>query len=293
METRVLKYFLMVAETNNITEAARRLHLTQPTLSRQIQDLEREVGVPLFDRQSHQLHLNAAGVLFKQRAKTILELFEHTKQELVSSQDEITGVINLGCVESSVGPWLMDQVASFQAHHPAVKINLYDGDGDSLRSQLDAGLLDLAVLIEPVEAAKYNFLTLPVKEAWGVIMSKTVPEAKLKAIDQATLSKLPLTMGRRPIVRDDLAENIKLKRTDLNVKVTVNLPSVSKALLLTGRYYHLGIEGVYKQFHDDRLIFVPLVPATVSGHLLIWKKQQVLSTATTAFLQTITGSKKF
>lgn len=291
METRVLKYFLMVAETNNITEAARRLHLTQPTLSRQIQDLEKEIGVALFDRDRHQLRLNAAGILFKQRATTILQLFDHAKQELVSNQNELSGVINLGCVESSVGPWLMKQVEVFQKIHPAVRINLHDGDGDSLKNRLDEGLLDLAILIEPVEAAKYNFLALPIKERWGLIMSKMVPEARLKTIDQATLTKLPLIIGRRSIVQDDLAETVNLKRDDLNVKVTINLPSVSKDLLLTGEYYHLGIEGVFKQFHDQRLTSVPLNPLIVSGHLLVWKKQQVLSNTATAFLQAINNSK--
>lgn len=132
----------------------------------------------------------------------------------------------------------------------------------------------MAILIEPVEAAKYNFLALPIKERWGLIMSKMVPEARLKTIDQATLTKLPLIIGHRSIVQDDLAETVNLKRDDLNVKVTINLPSVSKDLLLTGEYYHLGIEGVFKQFHDQRLTFVPLNPLIVSGHLLVWKSNK-------------------
>ena len=288
METRVLRYFLVVAETNNITQAARQLHLTQPTLSRQIQELERTVGRPLFDRHHHQLHLNAAGVLFRQRVKVILDLLEHAQQEIQTSSTGLTGTVNLGLVESAVAPWVLEQVAAFQDHHPAVKFQLFSGDGDSLRPRLDQGQDDLAALIEPVEAAKYHFLALPVREEWGILMRADDPLAQRAGLQPAEVAALPLVMGRRPIVRDALADTLQLSPAELNLKVVTNLPGALPTLLKTGDYYHLGIRGVATQYHDPALAFVPLVPKTTSGHLLAWKKHRPLSPAATAFLQFIT-----
>lgn len=165
MDTRVIKYFLTVAHTNNITKAAKQLHITQPTLSRQIMDLESELGVTLFDRQQRRMELTQAGVLFQRRATTILQLLDQTEAELLrQDSDELTGTINLGCVVSSVSPYLMGLVDRFQQSHPAVRFNLFDGDGDFLRRQLDEAATELACLIEPVEAAKYNYLVLPSRE---------------------------------------------------------------------------------------------------------------------------------
>lgn len=282
MDTRVLKYFLVVAETNNVTQAAHRLHLTQPTLSRQLRDLERELGRPLFDRDHHQLRLNAAGELFRQRATTILALLDHAAAELQDRPDQLAGVINLGVVETAVAPWLMDRLRRFQAAHPAVTFNVVDGDGDTLRAQLDQGTLDLAALVEPVEAARYDLIALPVKEEWGLIAKKGVLPAK--TILKEALGDLPLIMGRRSIVRDQVAETIGLDPTQLKVRVTVNLPMATKQLALTGHYFHLGIRGVFDQFHDSRLTFIPLTPAVTSGHLLATKKHRSLSPAAAAFL---------
>lgn len=165
MDTRVIKYFLTVAHTNNITKAAKQLHITQPTLSRQIMDLESELGVTLFDRQQRRMELTQAGVLFQRRATTILQLLDQTEAELLrQDSDELTGTINLGCVVSSVSPYLMGLVDRFQQSHSAVRFNLFDGDGDFLRRQLDEAATELACLIEPVEAAKYNYLVLPSRE---------------------------------------------------------------------------------------------------------------------------------
>lgn len=289
MDTRILRYFLVVAETNNITQAAQRLHLTQPTLSRQIQELERLVGRPLFDRNNHHLQLNAAGLLFRERAHVILELLDHAQKEIQTSSDQLVGTINLGLVESAVTPWLMSQIDQFQVQHPGVKFALFAGDGDSLRPRLDQGQDDFAALIEPVETAKYHFFRLPVTEEWGVLMRQDDPLAQQDSITPAQLASLPLIMGRRSIVRDNVAEALSLSSNRLNVKITTNLPGSLSTLLLTGNYYHLGIRGVAEQIHDTRLTFVPLSPRTTSAHLLVWKKQRSLAPAARAFLHFLTN----
>ncbi|WP_057740348.1 LysR family transcriptional regulator [Limosilactobacillus secaliphilus] len=289
METRVLRYFIKVAELNNLTKAAQQLHVTQPTLSRQIMELEQEVGVKLFDREKHQLHLNDAGVLFQQRAQTILALIDHTEDELQQGRDRLSGTINLGCVESSVAPYMMAIVQKFQEKYPQVSFRLFDGDGDTLRQRIDQGVCDMAALIQPVEVAKYNYLQLPVNDCWGLIMQKDDPLAKKKAVTAKDIYQLPLIIGRRNIVRDDLTDVLKLDPERLNIKVMVNLPENAKSLIESGHYYHLGIKGVFDQYDDSKLAFVPFSPEKVAGHVLAWRKNRQLGTVAQIFLQFITA----
>lgn len=289
MDTRVIKYFLTVAHTNNITKAAKQLHVTQPTLSRQIMDLESELGVTLFDRQQRRMELTQAGVLFQRRATTILQLLDQTEAELLrQDSDELTGTINLGCVVSSVSPYLMGLVDQFQQAHPAVRFNLFDGDGDFLRRQLDEAATELACLIEPVEAAKYNYLVLPSREQWGIILRADDPLAKKTAFTRDDLYKLPLIIPHRNIVRDEVSDVLKLDQRRLNVRASNNQPSNAIALIRTGHYYGLAIKGVADLFHDPAIIFVPFTPATSTGHVLVWKKNRQLSTAAERFLQFVT-----
>lgn len=285
MDTRVIKYFLTVAQTNNITRAAQQLHITQPTLSRQIIELEKELGVTLFDRQQRRMTLTNEGALFQQRASTILSLVNQTKQELQNTEEELTGVINIGCVVSKVSKLIMKIISNFQKKYPNVKFNLYDGNGDLLRQRLDSGLEDFAALIEPVEAAKYNFIVLPVRERWGLIVKSSDPLAKKKSITKDDLYKLPLIVPTRNIVRDEISDVLKLDQTKLNVMATNNLPSNAYELLKTGNYCLLGIEGIVDSFHDPKLTFIPFSPHKETGHVLAWQKNTVITPVMEKFLQ--------
>ena len=285
MDTRVIKYFLTVAQTNNITRAAQQLHITQPTLSRQIIELEKELGVPLFDRQQRRMTLTNEGALFQQRASTILSLVNQTKQELQNTEEELTGVINIGCVVSKVSKLIMKIISNFQKKYPNVKFNLYDGNGDLLRQRLDSGLEDFAALIEPVEAAKYNFIVLPVRERWGLIVKSSDPLAKKKSITKDDLYKLPLIVPTRNIVRDEISDVLKLDQTKLNIMATNNLPSNAYELLKTSNYCLLGIEGIVDSFHDPKLTFIPFSPHKETGHVLAWRKNTVITPVMEKFLQ--------
>lgn len=284
MDTRVIKYFLTVAQTNNITHAAQQLHITQPTLSRQMIDLEKELGVTLFDRKQRRMALTSEGVLFQQRASTILSLLDQTKQELQNTAEELTGVLNIGCVVSRVSKFVMQIVSSFQKKYPNVSFNLYDGNGDLLRQRLDSGLEDFAVLIEPVEAAKYNFIELPVHEQWGLIVKSADPLAKKQAITKSDLYKIPLIAPTRNIVRDEISDVLKLD-PKLNIMATNNLPSNAYELLKAGNYYMLGIEGIVNSFHDPELTFIPFSPHKETGHVLAWRKNTVVTPVMEKFLQ--------
>lgn len=285
MDTRVLKYFLTVAQTNNITKAAEQLHITQPTLSRQIMDLETELDIKLFNRENRRLQLTKAGILFQQRATTMLQLLDQTENDLHQQEEALTGEINLGSAVSSVSPYITKLIFEFQKLYPNVIFNLSDGDGDVLRRQLDEGLNDLVCLLEPVEAAKYNFLELPVREEWGVIMKKSAPLAKYSTITKEDLYKIPLILPHRSIVRDEVSDILKLDQTRLNIRATTSLPGNTVSLLRNSNYYGLTIKGVYNNFHDPDLVFVPLVPNKSTGDVLAWRKNIILSPAIEKFLQ--------
>ncbi|MGK4160601.1 LysR family transcriptional regulator [Limosilactobacillus reuteri] len=285
MDTRVLKYFLTVAQTNNITKAAEQLHITQPTLSPQIMDLETELDIKLFNRENRRLQLTKAGILFQQRATTMLQLLDQTENDLHQQEEALTGEINLGSAVSSVSPYITKLIFEFQKLYPNVIFNLSDGDGDVLRRQLDEGLNDLVCLLEPVEAAKYNFLELPVREEWGVIMKKSAPLAKYSTITKEDLYKIPLILPHRSIVRDEVSDILKLDQTRLNIRATTSLPGNTVSLLRNSNYYGLTIKGVYNNFHDPDLVFVPLVPNKSTGDVLAWRKNIILSPAIEKFLQ--------
>lgn len=285
MDTRVIKYFLTVAQTNNITHAAQQLHITQPTLSRQIMELEKELGVKLFNRNQRQMSLTNEGVLFQQRATTILTLLEQTKDDLQNTEQELTGVINLGCVVSRVSQYMMKKISAFQSNYPNVKFNLYDGNSDLLRERLDAGLDDLAVLLEPVEAAKYNFIVLPVRERWGLILKKSDPLAKRKVVTKEDLYKVTLIAPARNIIRDEISDVLKLDQTKLNIMATNNLPNNAFALLKASNYCTLGIEGVATAINDPTITFIPFSPHKETGHVLAWRKNTIITPVVEKFLQ--------
>lgn len=287
MDTRVLKYFLTVAHTNNITKAAEKLHITQPTLSRQIMELEKELDATLFDRNQRRMQLTTAGVMFQRRAATMLQLLDQAQNELHQRGDELTGTISLGCVVSSASHLLMGLVDRFQKQYPGVVFNIFDGDGDVLRRQLDEGTAELVCLLEPVEAAKYNFLVLPSREQWGVIMKKEDPLSRRDGITKEDLYKLPLILPHRNIVRDEVSDVLKLDQTKLNVKASNNLPGNVTELVRTGDYYALAIKGVVDLIKAPDLAFVPFHPHKETGHVIAWRKNGVLSPVAEKFLQFI------
>lgn len=285
MDTRVLKYFLTVANTNNITKAAKQLHITQPTLSRQIMELERELDTTLFDRNQRHLQLTKSGVLFQRRAATLLQLIDQTKDDLHQQKKELVGTVNLGCAVSSASPFLMNLVDQFQQKYPVVRFNIFDGDGDVLRRQIDEGTVDLACLLEPVEAAKYNYLVLPFKEQWGLVMLKDDPLAKHGTVSRENLYKLPLILPHRNIIRDEVSDVLKLDQTRLNIKASNNLPSNVLELIRTGHYYAVGIKGVVDVIKDPTLAFIPFSPKKQTGHVVVWRRNNILSPAVEKFLQ--------
>ena len=205
MEIRVLKYFLMVAREENITKAANLLHITQPTLSRQLIQLEEELGTTLFHRSKYRIVLTEDGMLLKRRAQEIIELADKAKKELSHEAEALSGEIFFGCAETRNMTFLSRKMAAFREKYPLVHYNIYSATADDLKDRIEKGLLDICLFTEPVDIGKYEFLRLEKKEVWGVLVRKDSPLASKETVTPEDLAKFPLLMSRRELVQNELA----------------------------------------------------------------------------------------
>ena len=281
MELRVLKYFLMAAREENITRAAELLHVTQPTLSRQLIQLEEELGTKLFHRGGTHIVLTDDGMLLRRRAREIVDLAEKTRQEL-SHGEELAGEISIGCGETRNMTFLSGQIARFRAQHPLVRFNIYSANADDIRERMERGLLDLGLLMEPVDISRYAFVRMPEKEQWGVLVREDSPLAGRRSVTAAELAGVPLIMAGRESVRNELAnwfgdvyERLEIAATYNLLLNAVNMVRCGVGAALT---FHLGSD--YAQTS-----FVPLSPRLEAGAVLAWKKEQMVSSAPRLFIE--------
>lgn len=284
MEIRVLRYFLEVAREGNITHAAERLHITQPTLSRQLKDLEAELGKKLFVRSSFSVRLTNEGMLLRKRAEDICEMVDKTEAEF-KALDEITGGdIHIGCAESDGIKHLARQIKALQAEHPGIKIHLYSGDTADLAQRLEQGLLDFAVIAQPVDLSKYNYLELPGADIWGVVMRKDAPLAQKASIRIADLQDKPLITSRQGL-REDIPKLFGEKVDSLNVVATLNLAYNGSVLAREGLGYVLTFDKLVDTSEQSELCFRPLAPTLETKLYIIWKKYQLFSPASQLLLE--------
>ena len=198
MELRTLRYFLAVAQEKNITRAAENLHLTQPTLSRQISDLEEELGTTLFIRGKRSLELTEDGALLRQRAQDIVELADRTEHEFAGKRDSVAGTVTIGATEALGGHDLAKAIRRFSQQYPAVRFELYNGMADLLKERIDKGALDLGLLLEPVDTTRYEFIRLTTPERWGVLVHRSHPFAGRAQVTVRELIDQPLMLPSRP-----------------------------------------------------------------------------------------------
>ena len=203
MELRVLNYFLMAAREENITKAAQLLHITQPTLSRQLMQLEEELGVKLFRRSKHSIILTDEGMRLKRRAQELVSLAEKTKREF-EQKGQISGEIAIGSGELKSTQLLAELLFSFRQKHPLVQYEIYSGNSDNIKERIERGALDFGLLMEPVSISKYEFLRLPVKEEWGVLVREDSVLAKKKVITPEDLRGFSLIATKRDLIQNEL-----------------------------------------------------------------------------------------
>lgn len=283
VELRVLRYFLAVAQEETISGAAQRLFVTQPTLSRQMMDLEEELGKKLFVRGNRKISLTEEGRFLRKRAQEIVSLADRTTAAFHATEDSISGDVSIGGGETGAMRLVARTAARLQARYPHISHHLFSGDADDVAERLDRGLVDFGIFIGVVDLSRYSFIQLPVRDVWGVLMRGDSPLAARKVIRPADLEGLPLLCSRQG--RHELAGWMDAARKPLNLVATYNLLYNASLMVEAGLGYALGLDGIIRASGDSPLCFRPLEPRLDVGISLVWKKYQIFSRAAKKFLE--------
>lgn len=285
IETRLLRYFLTVAQEKSITAAAKALHITQPTLSRQMAMLEEEVGTPLFVRGSRPLELTGKGMLLRRRAEEILELIDHTGQELRCREENLSGRVSLGCGEMASMALLAKRMAAFQRRHPYVTFDVFTGTADQIKRRIDNGLADAGLLLEPAELEHYEYIRMPVRERWVALLPADTPLAGRAAVTAEELARLPVILPSRPKIHNEVANWFGAHYPKLRVAGASSLSANSALMVQAGMGFALTLEGAIPFLEPRGLRAVPLTPELTATSVLAWKRGQPLALAAERFLQ--------
>ena len=282
MELRVLNYFLVIAREENFTRAAEQLHVTQPTLSRQIADLEAELGVKLFYRSNHNIILTEDGMLLKRRAQEILSLADRTKRDFLSKGENLEGTIAIGCGEFLSTRILTDCIAAFRRIYPAVRYELYSGDAGNIKDSIERGLLDIGLMAEPIDIRKYEFLSMPIREQWGALVRTDSPLAAKKTIRPKDLIGLPIISAVSDIAQSNIGKWLGsvLNQVDAIAKGNLLYNEALLAQSNLGAVIAMKLDCQY-----EGLTFLPFEPVLEGTTALAWKKEQIFSSAASTFIE--------
>lgn len=287
MELRTLRYFLTTASEGNITHAADILHITQPTLSRQLMDLEKELGATLVIRGKKGLTLTDDGLFFKQRAEEIVELADRLEQRFAQKSDMVNGVINIGASEAIGSRVMAKLIQQFSQKYPLVQFCLYNEMADNIKDKLDKGLVDIGLLLEPIDVYKYDYLRLTQKETWGILMRKEHPLADRDVIIPEDVFSIPLILPLREKVREDILNWIGRDEKELYIPLSYTLLSNAVLLVEEGMGCAFCLDGALAIKSSPNLKFIPIYPEKTTRSVLVWKKNQLFSPATSLFIQEI------
>lgn len=281
MELRVLNYFLAVAREENFTRAAKMLHVTQPTLSRQIAQLEEELGVELFTRSNHNIILTEDGMILKRRAQEMLALAEKTRQDLMRRDEELAGKIGIGSGEFKSTGILSQIIAAFSEKHPLVQYEIYSGNADNVHDYIERGFLDMGLMAEPVDIRKYDFIPMPVKERWGAWVRADSALSEKEWVQPEDLIGERLIVATGDFVKSSIGKWMGDYMEQAEMIAEGNLLYNEMMLAENGLGVVLGIKLNYTY---EGLRFIPLYPTLETSTVLAWKKEQVFTPATSAFL---------
>lgn len=291
MENRVLRYFLAVAREGSITGAAKLLHLTQPTLTRQLKDLEKELGQQLLIRTNHNISLTPEGMILKKRAQEIIDMVDKTEEEFRNIKDTISGEIFIGGGETAVIKYIAQIINELKSEYPNIKYHIYSAIAEDVTDRLDKGLLDFGILIQPTDISKYEYLSLPEKDVWGLIMRKDSPLSKKDYITVDDLLDIPLLTSKqvtqRISTKNDYINWFGDKLEKLNIAATYNLIYNAAIMVNEGVGHAIGLDNLVQVTGSTNLCFKPFYPRIESGLNIVWKKYQVFSPAARVFLSKI------
>lgn len=287
MELRVLQYFLAVTREQSISGAAEALYLSQPTLSRQLKELEKELGKQLFIRGSRRVTLTEEGMLLRKRAEEIMELVKKAEDEITQSDEIIAGDITVGTGETDGLRLLTRAARSLQTEHPLIHLNIISGDKSTVLEELDRGLIDFGIIFGDVDASKYEYIRIPHKDVWGVMMRRDAPLAKKRSITAADLLDKPLIVSRQAFQSADFREFFPCPPEKLNIVATYNLLFNGSIMVDEGMGYALCFDKILNLSGNSSLCFRPLSPRLEAGMSIVRKKYRVISKAMEKFLERI------
>lgn len=284
MEIRLLRYFLTIASEESISKAAKILGITQPTLSRQLKQFENSLGTELFYRENAKMFLTESGQFLKSRGEEILLLNDRTEQEFLNQKEEVlNGHIMIGCVEADNSDTIAMFLEELMTQHPQVRFTMFSGTSDIISERLDKGLLDIALLLEPVSTEKYEKIILPRKEHWGLLVSRESFLATKDSVTPEDLIGIPLLCTSRLEVQAMIQSWIPSEET-LNIVGTYNLVFNVFSLVDNKVGSALAIEGAIANRKNENLKFLPLLPEKQTNCVLVWKKNSLLTPTVSKFV---------
>ena len=285
MEIRVLRYFLTVVREGGINRAAEVLHITQPTLSRQLSQLEVEVGVKLFHRGARKITLTNEGILLRRRAEEILSLVDRTEKELTEQEELVEGRIVIGCGELAAMQILPEIIESFHKQYPLVSYDIFTANADLVKEQMEKGLIDIGILLEPIEMEKFDFIRMTGKERWVVLMRPDDPLANRDVVSAKDLENLPLILPRRTNIQNELSNWLGESFQSTKVLFTSNLSTNGAIMVQKGLAYAIVIEGSLPFWDKEKITYRPLYPELIANSVLVWKKKQPFTLAAGKFIE--------
>ena len=284
IETRLLQYFLAIAEEQSITRAADYLHITQPTLSKQMMDLEASLGKQLLIRGKKKVTLTEDGAYLRSRAQEIISLMEKTESAFRESEDVITGDVFIGCGEHRTSFAIMQLIKAIMEEYPEIHFHFFSGNADAITERLDKGLLDIGILLEPEINPRYDYQVLPFRETWGILARKDSTFANRESVTFAELADLPLIMPSQTSNSNQIKSFFADTLASPNTVATYNLIYNAGLMVEAGMGYALCIDDLINTEGNHPLTFIPVTPKLQSDVYLFTKKYQVFSKATKLFL---------
>lgn len=285
MDIRVLNYFLAVAREENITRAAESLHISQPSLSKQMMELEQELGKQLFIRGKRKIRLTEEGVLLRKRAEDIVSLVDKTRREISSDLTDISGEIAIG---GHMTPTLLQTASLLQAQYPHISFQFYSGDATDVAERLDHGNLDFAILLQPIDTSKYEYLPLPDASIWGVLLKNDTPFSGLPTIRRKELLQMPLILHRRTGLQQMIADWAGTDPAHLHITATYNVVQGSPISFVENNLgYFLTTRDLLPKELDSSVVFLPLEPKLEIQYHLVWKRRNLFGNAAGLFLDRV------
>ena len=272
MDIRVLQYFPAAAREESITKAAEALRMTQPPLSRQLKDLEEELGKQLFIRGSKKITLTEDGMLLRKRAEELVDLMEKTKAELTSSHENINGEIYIGCGETESISFLAQTAQNLQKKHPLIHYHIYSGDAERVMEKLDKGLIDFGLLVGQTDFSKYDYIHLPMKDIWGVLMQKDSPLAENESVSPKDLWDKPLIISHQTSINSEMFSWLRADISKLNIVATYDLVYNAAQFVKKGFGYVIALDKLINTTGDSNLCFKPLSPSSGSRTMRYMEK---------------------